>query len=363
MFDLLVHAPETTEEPIDSPEFRCKIAMVQSSSSRVECSLGLDELHLRFLATSSETSAKGKTLRKVHGTSLSYRDCFSDPYSLQPHAKGAPLSAGYVQIINESLPIFLDSAVNTHLIIDGAIATVVISTTAIVCQSFSAPIAYPIAKLPDHVLSKSETYDEVTLSKDTILDHATVDAILINGYSRIPIHEPGGPLAFQGLLLVKKVKCHSFLDKTALDFAIQLLIYDPSKCLPVSHFKLSILPEAHPSINCFQALDYFQTGRAHILLISCNPGIAGGGIGVITLEGNHFRRNHGRDRSIRRQPEQAATAKRLTNAAVMRDIIERERNLTRKTPIEQRTPLLPISLQVGTPPRGGYGTLSASDKH
>ncbi|KAI6096598.1 hypothetical protein F5141DRAFT_1153173 [Pisolithus sp. B1] len=198
--DLLVHAPETIEEPIDSPEFWYKITTVQSSSSRVECSL--------------------------------------------------------------------------------------------------APIAYPIAKLPDHVLSKSETYlnnkkvesimtsicDEVTLSKDTILDHATVDAILINGYSRIPIHEPGGPLAFQGLLLVKKVKCHSFLDKTALDFAIQLLIYDPSKCLPVSHFKLSILPEAHPSINCFQALDYFQTGRAHILLISCNPGIAGGGIGVITLE-------------------------------------------------------------------------------
>ncbi|KAI5986413.1 hypothetical protein EDD15DRAFT_2174946, partial [Pisolithus albus] len=71
-----------------------------------------------------------------------------------------------------------------------------------------------------------------------------------------------------GLLLVKK-----------------LLIYDPSKSLPVSHFKLSILPEAHPSINCFQALDYFQTGRAHLLLVSRTPGVAGGAIGVITLEG------------------------------------------------------------------------------
>lgn len=36
----------------------------------------------------------------------------------------------------------------------------------------------------------------------------------------------------------------------------QLLVYDPAKALPVSSFPLSILPEAHPSINCFQALDY-----------------------------------------------------------------------------------------------------------
>jgi metal transporter CNNM len=36
----------------------------------------------------------------------------------------------------------------------------------------------------------------------------------------------------------------------------QLLVYDPARALPVSDFKLSILPEAHPSINCFQALDY-----------------------------------------------------------------------------------------------------------
>ncbi|KZP11891.1 hypothetical protein FIBSPDRAFT_755920, partial [Athelia psychrophila] len=71
-----------------------------------------------------------------------------------------------------------------------------------------------------------------------------------------------------GLLLVKK-----------------LLVYDPAKALPVSAFALSILPEANPNINCFQALDYFQTGRAHLLLISRTPGVAGGAMGVITLEG------------------------------------------------------------------------------
>lgn len=36
----------------------------------------------------------------------------------------------------------------------------------------------------------------------------------------------------------------------------QLSVYDPKEELPVSKFPLSILPEANPSINCFQALDY-----------------------------------------------------------------------------------------------------------
>ncbi|KZP05575.1 hypothetical protein FIBSPDRAFT_714543, partial [Athelia psychrophila] len=109
--------------------------------------------------------------------------------------------------------------------------------------------------------------DAVTLSSDTILDHPTIDFMLSSGYSRFPIHEPGKPFAYVGLLLVKK-----------------LLVYDPAKALPVSAFALSILPEANPNINCFQALDYFQTGRAHLLLISRTPGVAGGAMGVITLE-------------------------------------------------------------------------------
>ncbi|KAJ3748206.1 hypothetical protein EV360DRAFT_89828 [Lentinula raphanica] len=226
--------------------------------------------------------------------------------------------------------------------IGGGIAAVVISTTAIVifgiipqavsvryglsigakCAPFvlglmwlMSPLAYPIAKLLDHVLGSSETHtykkaelksflqfhrtgeeplrddeisilngvlelntkrvegimtrieDVVKLSADTILDHKTLDAILSSGYSRFPIHEPGNPLAFVGLLLIKK-----------------LLQYDPSQCLPISSFPLSILPEAPPTINCFQALDYFQTGRAHLLLISSTPGYAGGALGVVTLE-------------------------------------------------------------------------------
>ncbi|KAG6856742.1 hypothetical protein H0H87_001342 [Tephrocybe sp. NHM501043] len=230
------------------------------------------------------------------------------------------------------------------LVLGGGIAAVVISTTAI------APIAYPIAKLLDCVLGGKEhtTYkkaelrsflqfhrtgeeplrddeiailngvlelntknaesimtpmeDTVTLSSDCILDHAKVDSIILSGYSRFPVHTPDDPTAFIGLLLVKK-----------------LLTYDPSKALPVSSFELSILPEAHPTINCFQALDYFQTGRAHLLLISRTPGRAGGAIGVITLEEIVDETDRYEDNHHKR------TAKRMTTATIMRGIVERQR--------------------------------------
>ena len=86
---------------------------------------------------------------------------------------------------------------------------------------------------------------------------------LLSGYSRFPIHEPGNPLAFSGLLLVKKVRTRSraiFANGPRVNkrcyVVAQLLTYDPSQCWPVSKFLLSILPEAKPTINCFQALDY-----------------------------------------------------------------------------------------------------------
>jgi metal transporter CNNM len=179
-----------------------------------------------------------------------------------------------------------------------------------------SPIAYPVAKLLDFVLGTKEqhTYkkaelksflqfhrtgdeplrdeeitilngvlelnttrvesimtplkDTVVLSTDDILDYSAVHAIMQSGYSRIPVHAQGNKNDFVGLLLAKT-----------------LLTYDPKKALPVSAFPLSILPEAPPSVNCFQALHYFQTGRAHLLLISRTPGKAGGAMGVITLEG------------------------------------------------------------------------------
>ncbi|ESK93502.1 hypothetical protein Moror_1654 [Moniliophthora roreri MCA 2997] len=286
--------------------------------------MGLDQLHLRVLAESSSSPRQRRNAQKV----------------LQLMKKGrhwvlVVLLLSNV-IVNETLPIFLDSAIG------GGVAAIAISTTAIVifgiipqaisvryglaigaaCADFvlglmwiMAPIAYPIARLLDHILGvhKSHTYrkaelksllqfhktgeeplieeeisilnsvlelstknvkslmtplkDVVTLSADTILDDKKLDELLTTGYSRFPVHAPGEPLTFIGLLLVKK-----------------LLRYDPTQQLPVSSFASSILPEAHPTVNCFQALDYFQTGRAHLLLISDTPGRPGGAIGVVTLE-------------------------------------------------------------------------------
>jgi metal transporter CNNM len=177
--------------------------------------------------------------------------------------------------------------------------------------------------------------DVVTLSSDAILDHQKVDQMyagpvstpsaplltcpprsMMSGYSRFPVHEPGKPDAFIGLLLVKK-----------------LLKYDPASAWPVSRFPLGILPEALPEINCFQALDYFQTGRAHLLLITHTPGVAGGALGVITLEDiiEEIISEEIVDETDRYEDNQSKRrAKRATNAAVMRGIVERRMTAHRR---------------------------------
>lgn len=346
--------------------------------------MGLDELHLRVLSASSDDPVEKKNAKKVLALMQKGR-----------HWVLVVLLLGNV-IINESLPIFLDSAIG------GGVAAVAISTAAIVIfgeiipQSLSvryglsigaactpfvlglmyifAPVAYPIAKLLDYVLGANEAHtyrkaelksflefhrtgeeplrddeisilsgvlelnsknveelmtrmeDVVTLSKDTILDHNTVDKIIMSGYSRFPVHDPENPLGFVGLLLVKK-----------------LITYDPSQALPVSSFALSILPEAHPSINCFQALDYFQTGRAHLLLISRTPGVAGGAIGVVTLEDiiEEIISEEIVDETDRYDDNvNKRRAKRLTNTAIMKGIVERHRKASMSSPVNESTPLL-----------------------
>ncbi|KAE9394337.1 DUF21-domain-containing protein [Gymnopus androsaceus JB14] len=356
--------------------------------------MGLDELHLRVLAASSDDQNEKKNAKKVLKLMRRGR-----------HWVLVVLLLGNV-IVNESLPIFLDGALG------GGIAAVVISTTAIVifgiipqaasvryglsigakCAPFvlalmwiMSPIAYPVAKLLDRVLGANDTHtykkaelksflqfhrtgeeplrddeisilngvlelnsksvesimtpmkDVVKLSSDTILDHKTLDAILSSGYSRFPIHEPGNPLAFVGLLLIKKVSVYANVFRLLLivrslmlirRFVLsQLLQYDPSaNPLPISSFPLSILPEAPPTINCFQALDYFQTGRAHLLLVSSTPGLAGGAIGVITLEDiiEEIISEEIVDETDRYEDNVSKRrARRATTATIMRGIVER----------------------------------------
>ncbi|KAJ6570875.1 hypothetical protein DFH09DRAFT_1153268 [Mycena vulgaris] len=361
--------------------------------------MGLDELHLRVLATSSADPIEQRNAKKVLALMRKGR-----------HWVLVVLLLGNV-IINESLPIFLDSAIG------GGFAAVALSTAAIVvfgiipqalsvryglaigafCAPFVLalmyllfPVAYPIALLLDFCLGHSEghTYkkaelksflefhrhgeeplrdeeigilngvlelggksvgeimtpmeDVVTLAADAVLDDSLVESILLSGYSRFPVHAPGQPGTFIGLLLIKK-----------------LLKYDPALALPVSSFSLGILPEAAPSINCFHALDYFQTGRAHLLLISRTPGKPGGALGVITLEDiieeilseeivdetDHYEDNVGKRR-----------AQRVGTAAVMKGIVERRHrgvSVSRSTE-GVRTPLLGRSPSVRS---GVYGSI------
>ena len=105
------------------------------------------------------------------------------------------------------------------------------------------------------------------LSSDTILDEDTMNLILSAGYSRIPIHVPGHPSDFVGMLLVKT-----------------LITYDPEDAKCVGDFALATLPETRPETSCLDILNYFQEGHSHMVLVSENPTETSGALGVVTLE-------------------------------------------------------------------------------
>ncbi|KIY70151.1 hemolysin [Cylindrobasidium torrendii FP15055 ss-10] len=377
--------------------------LLSSASTRLTLGLmGLDELHLRVLASSSENKRERENAQKVLELMHQGR-----------HWVLVVLLLGNV-IVNESLPIFLDS------VIGGGLEAVVVSTTAIVifgiipqsicvryglsvgavCVPFVrilmytfAPIAWPIGKFLDRILGSDETHtykkaelksflqfhrtgqepltepeisilngvlelstkraetlmtpmkDVVALSSDTVLDHATVARILSSGYSRFPVHEAGHPTAFVGLLLIKK-----------------LLTYDPAQALPVSSLPLSILPEALPTINCFQALDYFQVGRAHLLLISRTPGYAGGALGVITLEDiiEEILTAEIVDETDQYEDNvHKRTARRMTTANVMEGIVERNSQYSVVPTDEAAGPVMSesTSLLLATPKRVEYASM------
>lgn len=65
---------------------------------------------------------------------------------------------------------------------------------------------------------------------------------------------------------------------------IQLVIYDPEDCKPVSSFQLIPLPEAEPSMSCLEALNFFQQGRSHMMLVTKAPGEPEGALGIVSLE-------------------------------------------------------------------------------
>lgn len=106
-----------------------------------------------------------------------------------------------------------------------------------------------------------------TMSADTVLDEKTVEEIFNAGFSRIPIHLPGEPMNFIGMLLVRV-----------------LISYDPEDALPVASFPLATLPETGNDTSCLNILNYFQEGKSHMIVVSDSPGEPFGAIGVLTLE-------------------------------------------------------------------------------
>lgn len=56
--------------------------------------------------------------------------------------------------------------------------------------------------------------DCLILPSNEILNHDTIDEILMSGFSRIPIHEPGQKDNFIGMLLVKKVRIIFYTTNT-----------------------------------------------------------------------------------------------------------------------------------------------------
>lgn len=109
--------------------------------------------------------------------------------------------------------------------------------------------------------------DVFTLSLDDVLDEATMDDILSQGYSRVPVHHPDNDEDFVGMLLVK-----------------MLITYDPEDAKPVREFALATLPESGPTTSCLDIVNFFQEGKSHMVLVSNNPGGDHGAIGVVTLE-------------------------------------------------------------------------------
>jgi len=109
--------------------------------------------------------------------------------------------------------------------------------------------------------------DVFTMSADDVLDEDTMDVILSQGYSRIPIHAPHNDQDFVGMLLVK-----------------MLITYDPEDCKPVRDFALATLPETRAETSCLDIVNFFQEGKSHMVLVSDNPGADHGALGVVTLE-------------------------------------------------------------------------------
>ncbi|OZJ04341.1 Protein MAM3 [Bifiguratus adelaidae] len=244
-------------------------------------------------------------------------------------------------IVNETLPIILDSVFGGGLVAVLASTVLIVIFGEIIPQAICVrhglaigakfaypmlvlmyimyPVAYPTALLLDRwlgeshgtVYRKAELKTLVSLHQGETasdLDALTEDEVTIIGavldlrdkdvsHIMTPI-EDVYTLSLDAVLDEKlvntilsagysRIPIHTSDDKSnfvGMLLVKQLITYDPEDNYPVKDFPLSTLPETGIDTSCLDILNFFQEGRSHMALVSENPGGEGGALGVITLE-------------------------------------------------------------------------------
>lgn len=289
--------------------------------------MGQDEIHLQVIQTSGEESEKKNAasvlglLRKgKHWVLVTLLLSNVITNETLPIVLDRSLGGGWPAVVGSTvlIVIFGEIVPQSICVRFGLPIGAWMAPCVLVLMYLMSPVAWPIAKLLDKLLGKDHgtvykkaglktlvtlhktlgvageqlTSDEVTIisacldlkdksvgsimtpmedvftmSADTILDEATMDLMLSQGYSRIPIRTPDNPANFVGMLLVK-----------------MLITYDPDDCKMVRDFALATLPETRPETSCLDIVNYFQEGKSHMVLVSDHPGEDYGALGVVTLE-------------------------------------------------------------------------------
>ncbi|GIL60817.1 hypothetical protein Vafri_15336 [Volvox africanus] len=93
------------------------------------------------------------------------------------------------------------------------------------------------------------------LSTEDRLDERTLQAILMSGHSRIPVHREGNRKAIIGLILVK-----------------ELVLINPAENTSVSSLRLRELPRLAAETPMYDMLKLFETGKSHMAVLTRAPG-------------------------------------------------------------------------------------------
>jgi metal transporter CNNM len=109
--------------------------------------------------------------------------------------------------------------------------------------------------------------DTYRLPSDRAIDKELIEEILRKGHTRIPVFEATRPGSFLGVMLLRA-----------------LVGYDLAEESTVRSLVTQTLPQCPPDLSLVEAMNYFQTGKSHILLVSTHPGEPRGALGIVTLE-------------------------------------------------------------------------------